>query len=164
MIKFKSYALNDLNEGIHDPGTFKAVFMAGAPGSGKDYIMHKSLGGHGLRVIDSDVPFEHGMRKQKLSFTMPSHEEPARAAVRERAKKTVNLKHHLAIQGRNGVVINGTGDNPEKIRKQKEHLESLGYQTHMVMVHTDNDTSRHRNLMRGEKGGRAIPEKIRQQK
>ena len=27
-----------LNEGVHDKGIFKAVFLAGGPGSGKDYV------------------------------------------------------------------------------------------------------------------------------
>ena len=34
-----------LNEGINDPGIFKAVFMAGGPGSGKSLIA-KKLGFH----------------------------------------------------------------------------------------------------------------------
>ena len=35
----------ELNEGINDPNIFKAVFMAGCPGSGKSYMARQLLGG-----------------------------------------------------------------------------------------------------------------------
>jgi hypothetical protein len=65
MLDFREYVT--LNEGVHDKGIFRAVFMAGSPGSGKDYVMHKALAGHGLREINSDVAFEHAMRKNGLN-------------------------------------------------------------------------------------------------
>ena len=37
-----------LNEGVHDKSIFKAVFLAGGPGSGKDYVLDNTLSGHGL--------------------------------------------------------------------------------------------------------------------
>lgn len=162
MLNFKEFTI--LHEGVYDKGIFRAVFMAGSPGSGKDYVMHKTLGGHGLREINSDVAFEHSMKKQGLNPKMPDSEQSQRDLLRAKAKDTTNLKKKLSEQGRNGVIINGTGDDHEKIKKIKDHLESLGYQTHMIFVHTDNDTSRNRNIMRGKEGGREVPEKVRQEK
>ena len=162
MLDFKEYFI--LNEGVHDRGIFKAVFMAGAPGSGKDYVMNKALAGHGLREINSDVAFEHTMKRQGLDPKMPENEQPQRDVLRAKAKHTMDLKKRLSEQGRNGVIINGTGDDHHKIKKMKDHLESMGYQTHMIFVHTDNETSRNRNVMRGKMGGREIPEGVRQEK
>lgn len=162
MLEFKEYFI--LKEGVHDKGIFKAVFMAGAPGSGKDYVMKKALGGHGLREINSDVAFEHSMKKHGLDPKMPEHEQPKRDILRAKAKHTMDLKKTLSEQGRNGIIINGTGDDHQKIKKIKNHLESMGYQTHMIFVHTDNETSRKRNVLRGKLGGREIPEDVRQEK
>ena len=44
-----------LREGIHDPNIFKAVFIAGPPGAGKNTVI-KELGLHssGLKLQDID--------------------------------------------------------------------------------------------------------------
>ena len=158
MLSFKGF----LREGVHDPAIFHAVFMAGGPGSGKDYVMARTLHGHGLREINSDTAFEHAMKKKGLDPKMPPSEQEVRDAVRAGAKKTTEVKKELAERGRNGLIINGTGAEPEKYQKIKDHLESLGYKTHMVFVHTDNKMSRQRNIERGQRGGRTVPEEVRQ--
>ncbi len=43
-----------LNEGVHDKSIFKAVFLAGGPGSGKDYVLDNTLQGHGLVEINDN--------------------------------------------------------------------------------------------------------------
>ncbi len=43
-----------LQEGLYDPNIFKAFFMAGGPGSGKSYVVKKSTGGTGLKIVTSD--------------------------------------------------------------------------------------------------------------
>ena len=60
-----------LNEGIFDPATHTAVFLAGGPGSGKDFVMSRTLHGHGLTEINSDNALEHLMNKQGLDMKMP---------------------------------------------------------------------------------------------
>lgn len=161
MLRFKQYFL--FNEGVHDPGIFHAVFMAGGPGSGKDYVMSRTLHGHGLREINSDIAFEHAMKKHGLSMLMPKEEEEKRDVLRSGAKETTQKMQNLSQEGRNGLIINGTGANPEKYAKIKDHLESLGYKTHMVFVHTKNSISHKRNIERGLRGGREVDEDIRQQ-
>ena len=65
-----------LIEGVYDKGIFKAVFMAGGPGSGKSF-MAKNIFGipdkarvsvSGLRVVNSDTHF----RKRSLSSSSPA--------------------------------------------------------------------------------------------
>ena len=58
----------DLDEGIHDPGIFKAVVLAGGPGSGKSYVAQKlGLKTLGLVVVNSDSFFEI-LLKKKATF------------------------------------------------------------------------------------------------
>jgi cell division protein ZapA (FtsZ GTPase activity inhibitor) len=153
-----------LIEGVHDKGIFKAVFLGGGPGSGKDYVLDKTMSGHGLVEINSDKALEFLMDKNNLDMRMPDNQTAARDVVRGKAKSMTELKQRLALFGRNGLIINGTGDDPEKIKKIKERLESLGYDTSMVMVNTADEVSRQRNVERGQRGGRTVPEDIRKQK
>jgi len=153
-----------LTEGVHDKGIFKAVFLGGGPGSGKDYILSKTLDGHGLVEINSDKALEYLMDKENLDKQMPENEEAQRNAVRKRAKNVTELRQRLALHGRNGLIINGTGDDPEKYLKIKKMLEKMGYDTHMVMVNTQDEVSKQRNIERGQRGGRTVPEKIRREK
>ena len=153
-----------IEEGLNDPSRQKAVFLAGGPGSGKDFIMQRTLHGHGMREINSDTALEYLMDKQGLSKRMPPEERTARDVVRGRAKKVTKEKERNAIAGRQGLIINGTADDPEKIMKIKGHLEDNGYDTMMVYVDTSNPVSRERNIQRGKQGGREVPEDIRQEK
>jgi hypothetical protein len=153
-----------LIEGVHDKSIFKAVFLAGGPGSGKDYVLDNTLSGHGLTEINSDKALEFLMDKEGLDKTMPSSEQEKRDLVRGRAKGMTELRQRLALLGRNGLIINGTGDDHEKISRIKDRLEEIGYDTSMVMVNTDDEVSKQRNIERGTRGGRTVPEEIRKQK
>ena len=153
-----------LYEGVHDKGIFKAVFLAGGPGSGKDYVLDNTLAGHGMTEINSDKAFEYLLDKEKLDKRMPDNEEEQRNVVREKAKSMTELRQRLALQGRNGLVINGTGDDYDKIKRIKEKLEALGYETSMMMVNTADEVSKKRNVERGQRGGRTVPEDKRKEK
>jgi hypothetical protein len=153
-----------LSEGVHDQSIFKAVFLAGGPGSGKDYVLDNTLAGHGLTEINSDKALEFLMDKEGLDKTMPSSEAEKRDNVRGKAKSITELRQKLALLGRNGLIINGTGDDHEKIKRIKERLEEIGYDTSMVMVNTADDVSKQRNIERGTRGGRTVPEEIRKGK
>jgi len=153
-----------LVEGVHDKAIFKAVFLAGGPGSGKDYVLDNTLAGHGMTEMNSDKALEYLMDKKGLDKTMPASEEEMRNLVRGKAKNITDLRQRLAILGRNGLIINGTGDDIEKTKKIKQELESVGYNTSMVLVNTDDEVSKQRNVERGQRGGRTVPENIRKQK
>ena len=68
----------ELNEGINDPNIFKAVFMAGGPGSGKSYMARQLLGGSGLKVVNTDDALEYLMTKHGLDTKMPDSEKEER--------------------------------------------------------------------------------------
>ena len=144
-----------LLEGVNDKGIFKAVFLVGGPGSGKDYVLKKTLDGHGLTEINSDKALEH------LSSKDTSDKKDK---VRSKAKDVTEMKQKLAFDGRNGLIINGTGDDYEKIADIKKKLDAIGYESSMIMVNTADDVSANRNVERGQVGGRAVPENVRKQK
>lgn len=147
-----------LNEGINDPGKLKAIFLAGGPGSGKDYVMNSTLAGEGLKEINSDVAFEYLMQKNGLDMEMPDEERVERDIVRGRAKNITKEQERLALAGRLGLIINGTADDLEKIKTIKKNLEADGYETMMVFVNTSNEVSRERNVERGKMGKRKVPD------
>ena len=60
-----------LNEGVNDPGIFKAVFLAGGPGSGKSYVASQLFGipekvnvsAYGLKMVNQDTELENFLKK-----------------------------------------------------------------------------------------------------
>ena len=147
---------HDLQEGLQDPNIFKAFFLAGGPGSGKSYVVRKTTGGTGLRVVNSDDAFEALLKKANLSLKMPAEEEEPRERVRVRAKAVTKQRQANYIDGRIGLIIDGTGKDYDKIAKQATELKQLGYEVHMIFVNTSLDTALERNAKRD----RSVPEDI----
>ena len=137
-----------LKEGVYDLNIFKAVFMAGGPGSGKSHIAGKAVGGLGLKVINSDDAFERFLTKEGLSLKMPDSETVERDVERARAKKVTASKKYLAVRGRLGIIIDGTGHKYDKIVGPAAMLQQLGYETSMVFVNTSLEVSLYRNEKR----------------
>lgn len=153
-----------LTESVHDAGIFKAVFLAGAPGSGKDIVLKKALQGHGMTEVSSDAALDHLSDKEKLDKKMSETEQERRNVHRAKSKSMAELRQRLAIHGRNGLIINSTTADHAHIKKVKDKLDTLGYDSKMVFVDAADNVSRNRNVERGQKGGRMIPEKIRAEK
>lgn len=142
--------IEPLNEGPNDPNIFKAIFMAGGPGSGKSYIANKLLGGYpGLKTLNSDDIYEFLLSKAGLSTSPEDIYSPKGQDIRnKRAKPVYNELDALYKSGRLGMIIDGTGKDVGKISKLKLRLDALGYDTMMLFVNTDIDTAQERNLMR----------------
>ena len=152
MIRFKSY----ISEGVYDPNIFKAIFLAGGPGSGKSYVTDKVIGGTGLRIINSDKAFTHLLKKADLSLKMPDNEEHERMQKLVRAKEITAKQTKLLMNGRLGMVIDGTGGNYNIIKEQVDELRNIGYDTYMIFVNTSLETALARNKQRE----RTIPDNI----
>lgn len=151
--------LSSLNEGVYDPSIFKAIFLAGGPGSGKSFVAQKSTAGMGLKIINSDVLFEKlakeaGVDLGKMSFEGP--DVKVRDEVRDRAKELTAKQMQRYINGRLGLVIDGTGRDYTKIAGQKKMVEKLGYDTYMIFVNTSLEVAKERNLART----RSVPEEL----
>ena len=139
---------NELQEGVYDPNIFKAFFIAGGPGSGKSFVVRKTTGGLGLRVVNSDDAFENQLKKANLSLKMPADETEPRDVVRDRAKQTTASRKSGYVEGRLGIIIDGTGRDFNKITKEASELQQLGYDTYMIYVNTSLDVALERNAMR----------------
>ena len=156
MKTFDEIRFQELKEGLYDPNIFKAFFLAGGPGSGKTFVTKASFSGTGLKVINSDASFERGLRKSGLSMKMPDDEAEARDMIRDRAKATTDSQMQLAINGRLGLVVDGTGRDYDKIAYQNQLLNQLGYDTFMIFVNTSLEVALERNAQRE----RTVPEYI----
>jgi len=147
---------NELQEGVYDPNILKAFFLAGGPGSGKSYVVRRTTGGLGLKIVNSDDIFEKLLRDAGLSLKMPPEEEKPRDIVRARAKTLTKKRQTNYIEGRLGLIIDGTGKDYDKIAKQATQLKQLGYDVHMIFVNTSLDTALERNANRP----RSVPEDL----
>lgn len=142
MIRFKTF----LEEGVNDPAIFKAVFLAGGPGSGKSFIVGKTgLPALGFRVVNSDDAFENALKKAGLTTTPDDIFSVKGQELRGKAKKLTAKKQEIYIKGRLGLVIDGTGKDFEKVQRQAKALEGIGYDTAMIYVNTDLETALQRN-------------------
>ncbi len=144
----------ELQEGLYDPNIFKAIFLAGGPGSGKSYVAGKSTGGTGLKMVNSDPAFEHLLKKAGLSLKMPPEEFERKEVVRGKAKAITKRQQEGFVEGRLGMIIDGTGKEVDKILYQKNMLDELGYDTYMIFVNTSIEVALKRNAERA----RSLPE------
>jgi len=139
---------SELQEGVYDPNILKAFFLAGGPGSGKSYVVRRTTGGLGMKIVNSDDAFEKLLKDAGLSLKMPPEEEAPRDVARGRAKKLTKARQKNYVEGRLGLIIDGTGKDYEKIAYQSRELQQLGYDTHMIFVNTSLDTALQRNAER----------------
>ena len=145
-----------IQEGVYDPGIFKAFFLAGGPGSGKTYVTNRATGGMGLKLVNSDTRFERYLTKAGLSLKMPDKEAALRDPLRARAKQITGDAMDIYIRGRLGLVIDATGRDYNIISKQKSLLQMLGYDCYMIFVNTSLEVALERNRTRT----RRVPEDI----
>ena len=152
---------DELNEGVYDPNIFKAIFLAGGPGSGKSYVAGRSgVIGQGLKLVNSDNEFEFLMKKAKLELDMTTQladkQAGQRDSVRDKAKRMTATKKDNYISGRLGLILDGTARDYDKLSNEAKALQQIGYDTYMIFVNTSLDVALERNAMRPRK----VPESI----
>jgi len=145
MKSFKTF----LDEGVNDPAIFKAIFLAGGPGSGKSFIVGKTgLTSMGYKVVNSDDAFEAAMKKAGMEMDPENIFSVKGQEIRGKAKALTGKRQARYIEGRLGLVIDGTGKDPDKIVTQARQLIKLGYDVAMVFVNTDLETAIKRDAAR----------------
>ena len=155
----KMKTFNELQEGVYDPNIFKAFFLAGGPGSGKSYVVARTTAMFGMRIVNSDDVFESLIKKAGMNIDIRNYsckDLERRDVIRGRAKEITKLRQANYIEGRLGLIIDGTGKDYAKIEKQMRGLQQLGYDNHMIFVNTSLDVA----LARNEKRPRKLPEKL----
>ena len=160
MIKLKDI----LFEGVNDPGIFKAVFLAGGPGSGKTYVAGGIFGipkkvnvsAYGLKMVNQDTELEAFLKKYFGSvdldnmpdelfrqLTDPTYKDYS--GLRSRAKELSKTRLKLYKAGRLGVIIDGTGHKYKDVKAERQDLIDAGYDTYMVYVNTSLEIAQKRN-------------------
>ena len=145
-----------INEGVYDPGIFKAFFLAGGPGSGKTFVTQSAFAGTGLKLVNSDVKFERDLRKANLSLKMPDEEKYFRDRIRQGAKEFAGKQMDTYLKGRLGMIVDSTARDYPSIQRQYNLLRNIGYDCYMIFVNTSLDVALERNRTRS----RSIPEYI----
>ena len=146
-------------EGMYDPSIFKAIFLAGGPGSGKSYVAGKATGGLGMKVVNSDDIYELKLKSSGLGMDFTKFDEKdfeKSQIIRDKAKKLTKMRMRQWVDGRLGMIIDGTGKDFDKIKSASEGLRGLGYDTLMIFVNTSLDVALQRNQMRS----RTLPDEI----
>ena len=170
-----------LTEGVYDKGIFKAVFMAGGPGSGKTFMAknifgipkNASVSVSGLQVVNSDKQFMYLLRKHGFDPTqlatypdkvfnhIAAPMKHGGSGLRDFAQDLRVIEKQGFMRGKLGMIIDSTGSNFQKVKRQKKMLEEAGYDTYMVFVMTSLETALQRNKDRAEKDNdRELPKAI----
>lgn len=164
-----------LTEGVHDKGIFKAVFMAGGPGSGKSYVVKQLFGipdkinvsVSGMKSVNSDKEFmtilkKHGFDPAFLDqmpedlFQHLTGTGEDSSGMRDFSKQLTKQRQAGYMKGKLGMIIDGTGHKFQKIKAEKKELEDEGYDTSMVFVNSSLEVALARNAERD----RVLPEKL----
>ena len=140
----------DLDETAEDPHVLKAVFMAGAGGSGKSKVAKAMFSGTGLRYINQDDHLERFMK----AAGEPLSRVGARYDLFKRAQNLKNKQIRHFSRARAGIIVDVTGWDAKRVLGPRKKLVQLGYDTFMVFVRTSLETALRRNAERE----RRVPE------
>jgi len=162
----------NVNEGVNDPGIFKAVFLAGGPGSGKTYIARQLFGipdkfnisMSGMKMVNSDKELKHLLNKFGFGTDLDKMPDEVfkdltasgQSGLRKFSKELTAQRMKLYQKGKLGMIIDGTGHDYGKLNKIKKDLEKDGYETYMVFVNTSLEVAQKRNQERD----RILPPKL----
>lgn len=175
---------NLINEGVFDDGILKVVFTAGGPGSGKSFLADlifgvrdasgkpyfenaSFLGKTGLKYVNSDKFFEKQLKDNNIDagdLQRIEKEDPklwnkiqgaSPNSLRNIAKGKLEMLKGFFESGRIGMLVDGTGGKYDKMVRQKEAAEALGYDTMLLFVDTSEEIAVERNANRDRK----LPEK-----
>ena len=166
-----------LEEGVHDPGILKCVFMAGGPGSGKSYTAKEIFGvgknliqtfsAGGLKIVNLDTAFEKMLKDNGVNpkdLVRIEKENPELWAfltigddsIRLRARALTQKQQRFYEMGRLGMILDETGIHKMITKFKKNHAESLGYDCYMIFVNTSLEVALERNRNRD----RVLPEDV----
>ena len=117
-------------------------------------MANKLLSGTGLKSVNSDEIYEYLAQKQDLDLSDPDVvASPQGQETRERAKQLTKKREHMYLDGRLGLIIDGTGKDVAKVSQTSYDLKALGYDTMMLFVNTSEDVAQQRNQARA----RSVP-------
>jgi predicted kinase len=161
------------------PGSGKSYIARGLFGIPKTIPMTSMFG---IKVVNSDTEFEHYLRKYGFDTEDGSgygkgtldldkwpkevwdivggdqspEDEKNNPNLRAMTKKYTLMRKAGYMNGRLGMIIDGTARNYSKMADEKKELEKLGYDCYMVFVNTTLPVAQARNKVRK----RRLPPKL----
>jgi predicted kinase len=131
-------------------GKPKAIFMAGPAGSGKSFISQKLVPSN-FTTINVDDTYEELLKSSGIGMKLAqmSPDELKKAGeLMGQARKATDTKLQDASKNAKNLLIDSVGGSSKMLLKKKAELESLGYDTSMVMTYVSPITSLERNKQR----------------
>ena len=128
----------------------KAIFLAGPAGSGKTYISKQIIPSN-LTVINVDDTYEELLKAAGLGTKVADFSQAQLSQASQlmgQALKATREKYTQLSTAKNNIVIDGPGAASKPLLKKKDELESLGYDTMMLMIWVSPYTSLSRNSSR----------------
>lgn len=136
----------------------KCIFLAGSAGSGKGTLIQTHLPNK-FKVINSDDEYEKLLKRADIGLRQKdfgSDELSKAAKMQARARKSTSYRLKHSLENELDIIIDGTAASYNPIKKQKDELEKLGYDTFMILLYVSPLISLQRNMQRGELGGREL--------
>jgi adenylate kinase family enzyme len=137
-----SELFESLEEGVNDPHLFKAIAMIGPMGAGKSTIAKQLVGGSGLRSLNLDNFNELLIKQGKVTGGNLTPDQL------ERSWQLTQTQKGNWVSERLGLLIDGSGRNVEGLVKPLRELETLGYNTMVILVNVSLETSLQRQQSR----------------
>jgi len=131
-------------------GKPKAIFMAGPAGSGKSFIS-KKLVPSDFTTINVDDTYEELLKSSGIGMklaNMSPDELKKSGELMGQARKATDTKLQDATKDAKNLLIDSVGGSSKMLLKKKADLESLGYDTAMIMTYVSPITSLERNKQR----------------
>ena len=131
-------------------GKPKAIFMAGPAGSGKSFISQKLVPSD-FTTINVDDTYEELLKSSGIGMklaNMSPDELKKSGELMGQARKATDTKLQDATKNAKNLLIDSVGGSSKMLLKKKAELESLGYDTAMIMTYVSPITSLERNKQR----------------
>jgi predicted kinase len=131
-------------------GKPKAIFMAGSAASGKDTV-EKQLIPSNFTTINVDDTYEELLKSSGIGLKlakMSPDELKKSGELMGQARKATDTKLQDATKDAKNLLIDSVGGSSKTLLKKKQELESLGYETAMIMTYVSPITSLERNKQR----------------
>ena len=101
-----------------------------------------------MKIVNSDDIYEKMLNDAGLDTTPEDIFSDQGQEIRGKAKAVTKRMQGNFLEGRLGLIIDGTGKDYDKISKQAQGLKALGYECYMIFVNTSLETAQERNKMR----------------
>jgi predicted ABC-type ATPase len=138
------HIITPIQEGVEDFGIFKAIIMAGSPGSGKSTVRQELFGGTGLKLVDVDE-----IRAAYLKLKKPGDYETFGHIAKKQGQSYTDQ--------RLGIILDRTAWWLPSIQNTVHELRSIGYDVGMVQVFTPLHVALDRVTERALRTGRDVP-------